>query len=155
MGTVMRARDAVRGSDAECYVTIDGNRYYMMTLTNFEGTISFSNGEVKRLGAGMVGHKQGIGSGKWSATGYYGTPIFKKALTDYKKTGYFPSMEIQTVNEDKTSATGRQSVIYKECLIDEAVLSKFDADAEYLDEDISGTYDDYEMPEEFTKLAGM
>lgn len=29
---VMRSKDAIRGADAECYVTIGGNRYNLMTL---------------------------------------------------------------------------------------------------------------------------
>ena len=33
---VMEANDAVSGSMAECYVTIDGNRYNMMQLYSFE-----------------------------------------------------------------------------------------------------------------------
>lgn len=155
MATVMRAKDAVRGADAECFVTISGNRYNLMTLKNFESTLEFNNGEVMRLGAGMVGHKEGIASGSWSATGYYGTPIMKQVVYEYKRTGYFPDMEIQVINEDKTSATGRQSIIHKECLIDEAALAMFDADAELLEEDISGTFDDYEIPEMFTPLSGM
>ena len=32
---VMEANDAVSGSMAECYVTIDGNRYNMMQLYSF------------------------------------------------------------------------------------------------------------------------
>lgn len=153
--TIMRAKDTVRGADAECYVTIDGQRYNMMTLKNFEGKIEFENGEIKRLGAPMVGHKEGVGNGSWSATGYYGTPVFKQALYIYKTTGRFPDFEIQVVNEDKTSATGRQSVIFKECIIDEALLATFDADEEYIEEEMSGTFDDYEVAEDFTILNGM
>lgn len=149
---VMRAKDAVRGNQAECFVTIDGNRYHLMTLKNFESTVKLSNGEVKRLGSNIVGHKEGLISGSWSATGYYGTPMFRKVLYDYKATGYFPSIEIQVTNEDKTSRVGRQTVIHKECLIDEAVLSCFDVDEEFIEEDISGTFDDYEIPEQFTPL---
>lgn len=152
---IMRSKDAVRGADAECYVTIGGNRYNFMTLKNCTATISYQNGEVKRLGAQMVGHKEGVGDGKWEATGFYGTPIFKEAIYEYKRTGFFPDFEIQVINEDKTSATGRQSVILKECLIDEAILATFDADSELIEEDISGTFDDFEMPEAFNLLSGM
>ena len=35
------------------------------------------------------------------------------------------------------------------------VLAKFDADAEYLDEDMDFTFEDFEMPETFSLLAGM
>lgn len=31
--TIMNAMDAVYGSLAECYITIDGSRYNMMSLT--------------------------------------------------------------------------------------------------------------------------
>ena len=34
-------------------------------------------------------------------------------------------------------------------------LAKFDADAEYLDEDMDFTFEDFEMPETFSLLAGM
>jgi len=39
--------------------------------------------------------------------------------------------------------------------LDEAILATFDADSELIEEDISGTFDDYEIPEEFTILSGM
>jgi len=35
------------------------------------------------------------------------------------------------------------------------LLAKFDADAEYLDEDMDFTFEDFEMPEIFSLLAGM
>ena len=33
--------------------------------------------------------------------------------------------------------------------------AKFDADAEYLDEDMDFTFEDFDMPETFAMLAGM
>lgn len=39
--------------------------------------------------------------------------------------------------------------------MDGGLLAKFDADAEYLDEDMDFTFEDFEMPETFTTLAGM
>jgi hypothetical protein len=35
------------------------------------------------------------------------------------------------------------------------ILAKFDADAETLDEELEGTFDDWEMPETFSLLNGM
>ena len=63
--------------------------------------------------------------------------------------------DIQVTNEDPTSAAGRQSIILTGCNLDGGVLAKFDADGEYLDEDINGTFEDWNMPEVFTELAGM
>ena len=63
--------------------------------------------------------------------------------------------DIQVTNEDPTSAVGRQTIILKNCLFEGGILAKFDADSEYLDEDLSGTFDDWEMPEKFSLLEGM
>lgn len=73
----------------------------------------------------------------------------------YKDTGEDVYFDIQVTNEDPTSSVGRQTVILKDCNIDGGILAKFDADAEYLDEDMDFTFEDFEMPEAFTMLAGM
>lgn len=152
---IMHAKDAIRGNTGECYVTIDGERYHMMTLKKISAELEYSNGEVPRLGANMMGHKEGIAKGTWTASGYYGTPMLRRCLLDYKETGIFPEINIQIINEDMTSAAGRQSAIIKECLIDKAILATLDAEEEFIEEEISDTFDDWELPEEFTKLSGM
>ncbi len=43
----------------------------------------------------------------------------------------------------------------KGCNLNGGTLTKFDADGEYLDEDIEGDFSDFEIPEQFTTLAGM
>ena len=43
----------------------------------------------------------------------------------------------------------------KEFLSEGGPLAKYDADAEYLDEELSGTFDDREMPETFKVLEAM
>lgn len=46
-------------------------------------------------------------------------------------------------------------MILKDCNIDGGILTKFDADAEYLDEDMDFTFEDFEIPEKFNLLDGM
>ena len=62
---------------------------------------------------------------------------------------------MQITNEDKTSRAGRQTVILIDCNIDGGILAKFDADGEYLDEDMDFTFEDFKMPETFNILDGM
>ena len=45
--------------------------------------------------------------------------------------------------------------ILKDCNVNGGILAKFDADAEYLDEELEFTFEDFEMPEEFSNLSGM
>lgn len=54
---VMEANDAVAGSMAECYVTIDGNRYNMMQLYSFESSAKVNSQDVKILGRTGIGKK--------------------------------------------------------------------------------------------------
>ena len=94
-----------------------------------------------------------IGTG--SATFHYNTSIFRQLLKRYKDTGEDVYFDIQVSNEDPTSRVGRQTVILKDCNIDGGVLTKFDANAEYLEEEMDFTFEDFEMPETFAPLAGM
>lgn len=95
----------------------------------------------------------------WKGTGkakfHYNTSIFRELLYRYKNTGEDIYFDIQVTNEDPTSSVGRQTVILKDCNLDGGLLTKFDADADYLDEDINFTFEDFEIPEKFTLLTGM
>ena len=75
-------------------------------------------------------------------------------MLDYKNTGQDTYFEIQVTNEDPTSDVGRQTIILKDCNIDGGILAKFDADADYLDEDMDFTFEDFSMPESFSNLTG-
>ena len=50
MANIMNAKDAVAASLAECYVTIDGNRYNFMQAINLEASIEKTKTEVPILG---------------------------------------------------------------------------------------------------------
>lgn len=155
-GSIMNALDAVAGSQASAYITMsDGNRYCFMQLYSFESDMDVSIADVPLLGKTGKGHKPGGWSGTWSATAHYNQSIMRKILLDYKETGILGTFDIQITNEDPTSSVGSQTIILKSCLTSGGTLAKFDADSEILSEDLEGTFDDWEMPEEFTNLAGM
>ena len=76
-------------------------------------------------------------------------------LLKYKNTGEDVYFDIQVTNLDPAASVGRQTVILKGCNLDGGLLTRFDADAEYLDENIDFTFEDFEIPEKFSMLAGM
>lgn len=151
----MNARDAISAPLAECFVTIEGNRYNFMQAIELEASIEKNKTEVPLLGTTSKGNKANGWSGSGSATFHYNTSIFRKLLLRYKNTGEDIYFDIQVTNEDPTSTIGRQTVILKNCNLDGGVLTKFDANGEYLDESMDFTFDDFEMPEEFAMLNGM
>lgn len=152
---VMNARDSVSASLAECFVTIEGNRYNFMQAINLEASIEKTKSEVPILGRTGKGNKSTGWKGTGSATFHYNTSIFRELLYRYKETGEDIYFDIQVTNEDPTSRVGRQTIILKDCNVDGGVLTKFDADAEYLEDEMDFTFEDFEMPEKFTSLAGM
>lgn len=152
---IMHAKDAVSASLAECYITIDGERRNFMQAINLEASIEFNKAEVPILGKTGKGNKSTGWSGSGSATFHYNTSKFRELLLKYKNTGETIYFDIQVTNEDPTSSVGRQTVILKDCSLDGGKLTAFDADAEYLEDEFDFTFEDFEMPEKFTDLAGV
>lgn len=152
---IMNAKDSVFAALAECFVTIEDRRYNFMQAINLEATMEKNKSEVPILGKTGKGNKASGWSGTGSATFHYNTSIFRELLKRYKDTGEDIYFDIQVTNEDPTSSVGRQTVILKDCNLDGGIIAKFDADGEYLDEDLDFTFEDFEMPETFNILEGM
>lgn len=152
---IMHAKDTVSAALAECFVTIDGRRYNFMQAINLEAKVEKVKTEVPILGKPGKGNKAGGWKGTGSATFHYNTSIFRELLYKYNKTGEDTYFDIQVTNEDPTSAVGRQTVILRDCNINNGIIAKFDADAEYLDEQLEFTFEDFEQPERFHILDGM
>ena len=125
-----------------------------MQAINLEAKFEKTKTEVPILGKTGKGNKATGWKGTGSATFHYNTSIFRKMMLDYKNTGTDTYFDMQIINEDPTSAAGKQEIMLLDCNIDGGILAKFDADSEYLDEDMDFTFEDFSMPTEFTKLSG-
>lgn len=152
---IMRAQDAVSAKLAQCFITIGNKRYNFMQMIDFEAKIEKNKIEVPILGQTGNGNKASGWAGTFTGTAHYNQSIMRKMLLEYKKTGIDTYFEIQVTNEDPTTKVGRQTTIFTGCNLDGGILAKFDADGEYLDEEIEGTFEDWSMPESFKNLAGM
>ena len=151
---VMKAKDTVFAALAECFITIGTRRYNFMQAINLEAKFEKNKTEVPILEKTGKGNKASGWKGTGSATFHYNTSIFRQMMIQYKDTGEDIYFEIQISNEDKTSSAGRQTMILMDCNIDGGILAKFDADGEYLDEDMDFTFEDFKMPEAFKDLEG-
>lgn len=151
---IMKSNDAVYGSLAECFITIEGRRYNFMSITEFESKWEVNLVDVPVLGKVGMGHKAAGGKGTWKGKAHYNQSYMRVMADKYQKTGVMPYFEIQVSNEDPTSAAGRQTIIHRGCLCDTFILAKFQAGEEVLDEDLSGTFEEWDMPEKFNDLDG-
>ena len=58
MGNTMNAKDAISASLAECFVTIDGNRYNFMQAINLEARFEKKKTEIPILGKTGKGNRE-------------------------------------------------------------------------------------------------
>lgn len=151
----MKAKDTISAKLAECFVTIGTRRYNFMQAKKLEAKVNKKKGEVAILGRTGTGNKATGWNGTGSATFYMNTSVFREALKHYKDTGEDLYFEIQVTNEDPTSAAGRQTIVLVDCNTDGGLLALFDADGEFLEEDMDFTFEDFKMPETFKLLDGM
>lgn len=150
----MIANDAVYGGYAECYITINGRRLNFMSMTEFESKWEVNITDVPILGRVGMGHKASGGKGTWSAKAHYNQSVFRELAHTYQKDGVMPYFEIQVLNADPTSAAGAQSIIHHGCLCDSFILAKFQAGEEILEEELSGTFESWDMDSKFKELTG-
>ena len=151
--TTMNAKDTISAALAECYVTIEGKRYQLMQAIRLEAKFQREKAQIPILGRPGRGNKTTGWRGRGTARVHYNSSLFRELMYRYKSTGEDVYFDIQVTNDDPTSSAGRQTIILKDCNIDGGVLAKFDAGADYLDEDLEFTFEDFEMPEAFAEIA--
>lgn len=157
MAQTMAARNAVSAKMAECFVTIDGNRYNFMSAINVEVTMEKNKTEVPILGRMNRGHKSTSSTITGSAEFHLNTSIWRELAYRFQQTGEDVYFEMQITNEDITASDiGRQTIILYGCNLDGVTLAKFDADSDdTLTESIDFTVEYFEMPEKFKMMDGM
>lgn len=157
MSQTMHARNAVSAKMAECYVTIDGNRYNFMSAVNVEVKFEKSKTEVPILGRMNKGHKAIGSSITGSAEFHMNTSIWRELAYRFQQTGEDVYFDMQISNEDITASdVGRQTIVLYDCNFDSITLAAFDADSDDpLRESIDFTAERFEMPEKFHLMDGL
>jgi len=150
----MNENDAITGKHAKAFITINGQVEELFYARSLEATIEKNKSDVPVLGKTNVGQKAVGWTGSGTMNIYYVTSLFRRMMLDYIKTGRDFYFDLQVTNEDPTSRAGRQTVVLKNCNLDSVVAASFDATSdEALNEDVSFTFDDYDILEQFTPLA--
>lgn len=154
--TMMNVKDDISAHRAECFVTIDGNRYSMLMAKDFEGKAKVNTREVPRLGNIVVGHKADTVVLAFSMTIYKCTEIFDDVIERFIQTGVMPPFTIQTSNDDQASSVGRSTKIYEDCVLDgDVLLSLFKAEGGSIEQKIEGFCDSFSRPEKYTNPVYM
>lgn len=157
MAQTMHAKNSVSAKMAECYVTIEGNRYNFMSAINLEVKFEKNKTEIPILGRMNRGHKSTGSSITGSAEFHLNTSIWRELAYRFQETGEDVYFEMQITNEDITASDiGRQTIILYDCNWDSMTLAAFDADSDdVLTESIDFTAERFELPEKYTMMDGM
>ena len=152
----MHARNAISAKMAECYVTIDGERYNFMSAIDIEVTYEKNKVEVPILGQMNRGHKSSGGNISGSATFHYNTSIWRELAHRFQETGEDLYFDMQITNEDPTSEIGKQTIILYDCNFDNVTLVAYDADSDdILEETMDFTAERFDIPDKFEIMSGM
>ncbi len=149
----LKSRDAISGQEGRAYMTIGGRVEELMGVKNIEATIEKSKAEMKVVGKRGTQHKANGWNGTGSMTIYYFTTKFRQMMLDYVRTGKDLYFDLQIINEDPTSTVGKQTIMLKNVNLDGVIMAKLDSEAEMLDEEISFTFDDVAIMDQFTDPA--
>jgi hypothetical protein len=158
MAQTMHARNAVSSKMAECYVTIDGNRYNFMSAINVEVTFEKNKTEVAILGRMNKGHKSTGSTISGSAEFHLNTSIWRELAERFQNYGEDVYFDMQITNEDPTTEIGRQTIVLHDCNFDSVTLAAFDADSDdSLTESIDFTAESFSFGnnEKFKMMDGM
>ena len=156
MGNVtMDARDTISGKMAECFLTINGRRYNFAQAKEIEAIFEKKKVEIPILGKVLNGNRSTGGAGTGTAKFYYNTSIIRENLIDYIKTGKDTYFDMLIVNEDPTSAAGRQEVMLYNCNVNGGVLARIKIDEEALEDEFDFTFDDADLPKSFNLISAM
>jgi hypothetical protein len=150
----LKAGDTISGQEAVATMLVrnpDGTTSVeqMFWAKNLEASAEIQKTEVRTLGKRGVQNKPAGWSGSGNMTIYYVTSLFRKMALQYIKTGKPVYFDITVTNEDPGSTVGPQTTVLKNCSLDSVILTKFDVEADVLDESVDFTFDDVDMLDEF------
>ncbi|GAA0122253.1 phage tail tube protein [Clostridium faecium] len=146
-----KAEDTISGQEARAYITIEGRNEELFYAKKIESKVEKQKTEIKTLGKRGTQNKAAGWKGTGTLTVYYATSLFRDLMLRYMKDGVDTYFDLAVTNEDPTSNIGKQTIVLKNCNLDEVSMAMFDVDSEVLEEDMSFTFEDVDMLDKFNK----
>ncbi|MEW9093942.1 MAG: phage tail tube protein [Clostridiaceae bacterium] len=146
-----KAEDTISGQEARAYITIEGRNEELFYAKKIESKVEKQKTEIKTLGRRGTQNKAAGWKGTGTLTVYYATSLFRELMLKYMKDGIDTYFDLAVTNEDPTSNIGKQTIVLKNCNLDEVSMAMFDVDSEVLEEDMSFTFEDVDILDKFNK----
>lgn len=146
-----KAGDTISGQEARAYITVNGRNEELFYAKKIDSKVEKQKTEIKTLGKRGTQNKAAGWKGTGTLTVYYATSLFRELMLKYMKDGIDTYFDLAVTNEDPTSDIGKQTIVLKNCNLDEVSMAMFDVDSEVLEEDMSFTFEDVDMLDKFNK----
>lgn len=147
----LKAGDTISGQEARAFITINGRNEELFYAKKLESKVEKKKTQIMTLGKRGEQNKAAGWSGSGTLTVYYVTSLFRQLMIKYIKTGVDTYFDMTVTNEDPTSTIGKQTIVLKDCNLDEVAMASFDVEAEVLEEDMGFTFDDVDLLDKFNK----
>lgn len=145
-----RITDLVTSTEGSAFITVNGKNRYFFEPSKIDASIEFKVVAKRLLGHRMTQHKVVGAEGKGSLTIYNVSGDTLQIFMEYKKSGIYLPITIQTTNEDPQSTIGRQTVVMRNCVLAKIPVASLDDSSEDLSTvDTDFTFDDVDNLEQF------
>lgn len=151
----MLAKDVISAKMAMAYITVDGRRYKLFQANKLEAKLDKDKKEVSILGRMLKGNKSVSIKGSGKLTIYKNTPLFDEMMLNLANNGVDTYFDMQISNSDPTSDAGRRTITLLSCNINTVTIAAFDADGDWLEDELDFTFEGFKIPENFKILDGM
>lgn len=142
-------RDAINGKEGRAVCTINGKQVELFGVKNLKIDYSIDSADFKVVGTRLVQKKSTGIQLTGSMTIVYGTPQFKQMVKEYMLTGAIPYFTLQVTNSDPATTVGTQTIALYNCRLNSGNIAQLDADADFLTEDVSFDFTQFEILESF------
>lgn len=133
----------------------DGKKMRGIHTVNISFDIEYEKDEKAVLG---LTHKESIklgSSGSFEWTVYDITSEFRKRAQKYQDEQIDELFDMQIIQQDPNSKTGRQAVTFYDCNMDSINIAHLDIDSTDLQVDIEGTFSRYHIDQEYSEIPGL
>lgn len=149
MARYLRASDVISGQEGWASICIDGENHTLFYIKKLEAKYEKETEEIRVVGKRGVQNKAKGFKGTGTMVIYYATTMFRDMIAEYVETGLDRYFDITVSNNDPTSSIGKQTVLLRGCNINSGLLAKLDAENGALDEELSFTFDNVKITNQF------
>ena len=145
------SKNAISAREATAYMTVDGKSFELYYAKDLKATIRKNKEEILALGSRGKGYKTTSWEGSGTLTIYEVTSEFKRVFLEYIKRGKDLYFDLQIVNEDPSSDSGREVKMLTNCNFNDILIANFSASDSVLEQSMSFTFEDVQLLEKFKK----